>query len=168
MENLIAAFVVIAAVAIVLQMAILAGIYFQSKRTAARMEKLADRIEEHAVPAFAAARKLLEESGPKIVTTIQNAAETSTMLRNQAQRLDATVTDVVDRTRLQVIRTDELVTRTLDRVEETTDMVHTSVIVPVKQIAGLLQGLTAGAGSLLGFLLGRRRRNGGPEDEMFI
>ena len=168
MENLIAVFIGIVALAAVVQLAMLVGIYANAKRTGERVEKLAAKLEEHGVPALAAARTLLEESGPKIAMTIENAVETSTMLRNQVQRLDATVTDVVDRTRLQVIRGDELVTRTLDRVEETTDMVHTSVIVPVKQIAGLLQGLTAGAGSLFGFLRGRRRRNGGPEDEMFI
>ena len=95
------------------------------------------------------------------------------MLRSQVQRLDATVTDVVDRTRLQVIRTDELVSRTLDRVEETTDLVHHSVILPLRQIAGLVSGLTVGAGALLGRLRGRRQRNGEPggpgaDDEMFI
>ncbi len=92
------------------------------------------------------------------------------MLRNQVQRLDATVSDVVDRTRLQVIRADELVSRTLDRVEETTDLVHHTVITPVRQIAAVVQGVTAGAGMLIGRLRGMRRRNGeeGPEDEMFI
>jgi len=168
MENLIAAFIGITALAAVVQMALLVGIFLNARSTGARVEKLAAQLEAEGIPALATARKLLEENAPKIAITMENAVETSIMLRNQVQRIDVTVTDVVDRTRLQVIRTDELVTRTLDRVEETTDMVHTSVIVPVKQIAGLLQGLTAGAGSLLGFLRGRRRRNGGPEDEMFI
>jgi len=80
----------------------------------------------------------------------------------------------VDRARLQIIRTDELLSRTLDRVEETSDMVHNTVVSPVRQFAGLIQGVTAGIEFLLG---GRRgRRNGGsrearrpvPQDEMFI
>ncbi|MFZ0761520.1 MAG: hypothetical protein WAM69_16350, partial [Candidatus Sulfotelmatobacter sp.] len=86
---------------------------------------------------------------------------------------DATVNDVVDRARLQIIRTDELLTRTLDRVEETSDMVHKTVVSPVRQFSGLIQGLTAGFEFLLG---NQRRRNGGnrearrpvPQDEMFI
>jgi hypothetical protein len=74
----------------------------------------------------------------------------------------------VDRTRLHVIRTDELVTRTLDRVEETTDLVHHSVISPVRQIAGIVQGLTAGLGALLGKRTRERAGAGQPQDEMFI
>jgi len=80
---------------------------------------------------------------------------------------------VVDRARLQIIRTDELFTRTLDRVEQTSDMVHKTVVSPVRQLSGLMQGITVG----LEFLFGNRsRRNGGsredrrpvPQDEMFI
>jgi hypothetical protein len=88
------------------------------------------------------------------------------------ERIDATVHDVVDRARLQIIRTDELFTRTLDRVERTSDIVERTVVSPVRQLSGLMQGLTAG----LEFFFGRGRRNGGgregrrpvPQDEMFI
>lgn len=54
----------------------------------------------------------------------------------------------------------------MDRVEETTDIVHHTVISPVRQIAAVVQGFTAG----LGTLMGRRARNhsGQPQDEMFI
>jgi hypothetical protein len=83
--------------------------------------------------------------------------------------VDATVSDAVDRTRLQVIRADELINRTLDRVEETSDMVHRTVVSPLRQVQGLFQGLTAG----LEFFLGRKRRPGRdgvgvPQDELFI
>jgi hypothetical protein len=90
------------------------------------------------------------------------------MVRGQLGRLDATVNDVLDRTRLQVIRADELLNRTMDRVEETTEMVHKTVVSPVRQLSGLMQGLTVG----LEFLFaGKRRRREGvtvPQDEMFI
>ena len=59
------------------------------------------------------------------------------------------------------------------RVEQTSDMVHQTVISPVRQLSGLLQGITVGLEFLFG---GRGRRNGGsreerrpvPQDEMFI
>jgi hypothetical protein len=88
-------------------------------------------------------------------------------------RVDATVNDTVDRARLQIIRADELVSRTLDRVEQTSDMVHKTVISPVRQLSGLMQGITVGLEFLFG---GKGRRNGDrreerrpvPQDEMFI
>jgi hypothetical protein len=86
--------------------------------------------------------------------------------------MDATVKDAVDRGRLQIIRADELLTRTLDRVEQTSEMVHNTVISPVRQFSGLIQGLTVGLEFLFG---GRGRKNGSreerrpvPQDEMFI
>ena len=64
---------------------------------------------------------------------------------------------------------DELVNRTMDRVEETTDMVHRTVVSPIRRLSGLVQGLSAG----LEFFLGRKRRQprdgmGVPQDELFI
>jgi hypothetical protein len=84
--------------------------------------------------------------------------------------MDVTFNDAVDRTRLQVIRVDELVSRTIDRVEETTEMVQHTVLTPMKQLAGVVQGLSVGIGSFLN----RRRKaameaSGATEDEeMFI
>jgi hypothetical protein len=114
------------------------------------------------------AHSMLVELRPKIETVISNVSETTTMVRAQIGRLDATVTDVIDRSRLQVIRADELLNRTLDRVEETTDMVHKTVVSPIRQVSGLMQGLTAG---LEFFFSAKRRRGNGatvPQDEMFI
>ena len=79
----------------------------------------------------------------------------------------------MDRARLQIIRGDELLTRTLDRVEQTTDIVQKTVVSQVRQLSGLMQGISVGLEFFFG---GRGRRNGGsrderrpvPQDEMFI
>jgi hypothetical protein len=84
----------------------------------------------------------------------------------QMERVDSTISDIIDRARLQVIRVDEMVTRTLDRVEETTEVVQHTVISPVRQLSGLFAGLNAGIGALFG-----RRRPAQPEhqdEELFI
>jgi chromatin segregation and condensation protein Rec8/ScpA/Scc1 (kleisin family) len=153
-------------VALALQIGILFAILLAVKKSSARMMALAEEVQRRALPTLDAAQSLLTTTRPKIEALIGDAAAASTSIKNQVERLDATVSDVIDRTRLHVIRADELVTRTLDRVEETTDLVHHSVISPVRQVAGIVQGLTAG----LGTLLGRRARShaGQPHDEMFI
>ena len=111
---------------------------------------------------------MLTEFRPHLETLVTNVSESSTMVRTQIERLDATVSDAMDRTRLQVIRADELLNRTLDRVESTTNLVHKTVVSPVRQLAGLVQGVTSG----LEFLIGAKRRRhngvGVPQDEMFI
>ena len=65
-----------------------------------------------------------------------------------------------------MIRGDEMLTRTLDRVEETSEKVQHTVMSPVRQVSGIVQAISTGFGSY--FNGQRRRRNGGPSDEMFI
>jgi hypothetical protein len=153
-------------VALALQIGILLAILFTVQKSSARMQALAEEVQRRALPTLDAAQTLLTTTRPKIEELVANAAATTAIIKGQVERLDATVSDAIDRTRLHVIRADELVTRTMDRVEETTELVQHSVISPVRQVAGLVQGLTAG----LGTLLGRRARNhaGQPQDEMFI
>lgn len=154
-------------IAIVVEIAILIAILLTVKRSATRVEKLADEVQRRALPALDQAQELLVNTKPRIEEIVNHAAESAATLRLQIDRLDSTVSDVVDRTRLHVIRADNLVGRTLDRVEETTEIVQTTVVSPIRQISGVLQGVTAGIASLLG-RHGKASGNGGHRDEMFI
>jgi methyl-accepting chemotaxis protein len=173
MENLTMLFIAVTAAAVVLQAGILTALYLAVRRSSARMEALALEVKTKALPTLETSQALLTELRPKLTVIADNLMDTTDSVRSQVERMDATVSDVVDRARLQIIRGDELLSRTLDRVEETSDMVHNTVVSPVRQFAGLIQGVTAGIEFLLG---GRGRKNGGgrearrpvPQDEMFI
>ncbi len=156
------------AAAVVIQAGILVALYLAVRQTTARMEALATDVKTKILPTAEIVHSMLTEFRPHLETLVTNVSESSTMVRTQIERLDATVSDAIDRTRLQVIRADELLNRTLDRVESTTDLVHKTVVSPVRQLAGLVQGVTSG----LEFLIGSKRRRhngvGVPQDEMFI
>jgi hypothetical protein len=160
-------FVGVTAAAVVIQAAILVALYVTVRKSTSRMETLAAEVTAKVMPTADTAHSIMLELRPKIDTIATNVSETSTVVRGQLERIDATVTDVVDRTRLQVIRADELLNRTMDRIEETTDVVHRTVVSPVRQLSGILQGLTVGLESLFG---GKRSRRDVtvPQDEMFI
>ena len=49
-ETVLTAFVIIAALAIVIQAGILAGMFFTMKKTSARMEDVAKKVEDRALP----------------------------------------------------------------------------------------------------------------------
>jgi methyl-accepting chemotaxis protein len=173
MENLTPLFIALTGAAVLLQAGLLAAMYLSMRKSSTRLEALANEVKTKALPTLETAQAMLTEIRPKLQVIADNLAETTSSVRSQVDRMDATVNDAVDRARLQIIRGDELLTRTLDRVEETSDMVHKTVVSPVRQFSGLIQGVTAG----LEFLLGNRaRRNGGrrdarrpvPQDEMFI
>lgn len=169
MENLLTISIAVTATAVLIQAGILIAMYLSVRKSTERMEALAAEVKIKVLPAAETAQSMLQELRPKIEIVAENLSQTTTLVRGQMQRLDATVQDVIDRTRLQVIRADELLTRTMDRVEDTTEAVHKTVISPVRQFSGLVQGVTAGVEFLLG---GRRRRSregvSVPQDEMFI
>jgi len=165
-------FVALTGIAVLLQACVLLAMYLAMRKSTQNLEELAGDIKTKVMPTITQAQEMITELRPKVTTIVENLADTTTTLRSEVQRVDATVNDVIDRARLQVIRGDELLSRTLDRVEQTSDIVHKTVVSPVRQISGLVQGITAG----LEFLFSRGRRNGGgreqrrpvPQDEMFI
>ena len=161
-------FIGVTAAAVVIQAGILVAMYLAVRQSAARMEILANEVRAKVMPAAEEVHSMLTEFHPHLRTLVTNVTETSTKVRSQIERLDATINDAIDRTRLQVIRADELLNRTLDRVENTTNLVHKTVVSPVRQLAGLVQGVTSGLDYLISSK--RRRHNGvgAPQDEMFI
>jgi hypothetical protein len=165
-------FIALTAIAILLQAGVLIGMYVTMRKSSQRMEALATEVKTKIFPVVEQAQELLIETRPRLQMIATNLEETTLMVKAQVQRSEAAVSDLVDRARLQVIRADELLSRTLDRVEQTSDLVHKTVISPVRQLSGIMQGITVG----LEFLLGNRSRRNGrrderhsvPQDEMFI
>jgi hypothetical protein len=173
MNNLTPVFIALTGIAVMLQAGILLAMYLAMRQSGARVEAIAEDVKKRVLPAVEHAEAFLAEVRPKLQIIADNLQESTTVLRAQVERVDATVNDTVDRARLQIIRADELLSRTLDRVEQTSDMVHQTVISPVRQLSGIMQGITVGLEFLFG---GRARKNGAsrderravPQDEMFI
>jgi len=168
-DNLLRLFIFVTMFAVVIQAGILVALYLAVRGSTARMEALATEVRSKALPTMETVQSMLLELRPKIDVMSVNFSESSTLVRNQLGRIDATLTDALDRTRLQVIRADELLNRTMDRVEETSDAVHRTVISPLRQVNGLMTAISTGVEVFLGQKR-RHRKNGAgvPQDEMFI
>src|SRR6185437_3850759 len=167
MNGLLIIFIAVTAAAVLLQAGILAGMYFAMRKTSAKVESLADEVKTKVLPTAELAHSIMSELRPKIAIVADNVSVSTTMLRTQMERVDATLTDIVDRTRLQVIRADEFVNSTMDKLEETREVMQRTVVSPVKQLSGLMHGVSAGFEALFS----RRRQRSSvaaPQDEMFI
>jgi hypothetical protein len=168
-NNLLTAFVVVTAIAVVIQAGILVGLYVSVRKSSARMEALTTEIRDKVFPTLTTAQNMLVDLRPKIEAVATNFQESTGIMRAQLGRMDATFSDVLDRARLQVIRADELLNRTMDRVEETSEVVHKTVVSPLRQVTGLVNAISTG----VEVFLGQKRRQprngmGVPQDEMFI
>jgi hypothetical protein len=168
-DTLLKVFIAVTTLAVVVQAGILVGLYFAVRKSTARMEALATDVTSKVLPTVETEQSMLEELRPKIEVISTNFAESSDLLRNQLGRFDVAVTDAIDRARLQVIRADELLNRTMDKVEETSEVVHKTVISPLRQVNGLMTAISTGVEVLLGHKR-RHPKNGAgvPQDEMFI
>jgi hypothetical protein len=160
-------FVVVTALAVALQAGILVAMFFAMRKTSVKVESLAEEVKTKVLPAAEVAQSMLIELRPRIATLVDNVSVSTTILRTQMERMDATLTDIIDRTRLQVIRADEFVNSTMDKLEETREAVQRTVVSPVRHISGLMHGVTAG---LEAFFYRKRDREPAnvPQDEMFI
>lgn len=168
-DNLLRIFIAATTFAVVIQAGIMVALYFAVRKSTEKMEALATQVTTKTLPTLETVQEILVDLRPKLDVISVNLSESSNLLRNQLGRIDATLADVLDRTRLQVIRADELLNRTMDKVEETSEMVHKTVISPLRQVGGLIDAISTG----VNVFFGQKRRHpknggGGPQDEMFI
>jgi hypothetical protein len=168
-DNLLKIFIAVTAFAVALQALVLVALYLAVRKSTAKMEAIATEVTGKALPTIETVQNLLIEVRPKLEVLTTNVSESSTMVRNQLARIDATLTDAIDRTRLQVIRADELLNRTMDKVEDTTEFVHKTVVSPLRHVNGLMAAISTGVEVFMGQKK-RHPKNGAgvPQDEMFI
>jgi hypothetical protein len=173
MDDKLTLFIAVTAAAVVLQMLILLAMCVVMLKLSKKLQAVTNETQSRLLPILDNAKGMqqevksfLETSRPKIDVILDNLAHVTSTARTDIERVDTTLHDLLDRLRLQVIRVDEMATRTLDRVEETSEKVQHSVMSPVRHVSGIVQAISVGVGTF--FNSQRRGRNGGPSDEMFI
>lgn len=172
--TLLTIFIAVTALAVLIQMGILIGMFLTMRKTSARVEALADEVNRRGLPVLDSLHTILLESRVNVGNITSNLAVATADIQKQVAHMNEVLDDVVDRARLQVIRGDQIVGRTLDKVEETTEMVHDTVLSPVRRLSALMEGVSAGLEYFFGRRGGRRPAPPGgavrssQEEEMFI
>src|SRR5712692_7540797 len=100
-DTLLKFFIAVTTVAVVVQAGILVGLYLSLRKSSAKIEALAGDVLDSALRAMETVLGMMVELRPKIEALADNVSVSSTLVRNQLGRLDATLTDALDRTRLQ-------------------------------------------------------------------
>jgi hypothetical protein len=167
-DNLLRIFIAVTAGAVLLQALILAALYYAVRKSTAKMEAIATEVKEKTLPTVQNVQNLLVELRPKIESITTNVSESTALVKNQLARIDATLTDALDRTRLQVIRADELLNRTMDKVESASEVVHKTVVSPLRHVNGVMNAISTGVEVFLGQKRRGKNGMGAPQDEMFI
>jgi ElaB/YqjD/DUF883 family membrane-anchored ribosome-binding protein len=156
------AFVIIAAVALIIQAAMLAGIYKASRGLQENVQRLLPKIEG----VLETSRKTIEDSRRQIADITSKTSEILDTTRQQVHRIDEFLNDATARARVQMDRAEMVLDDAMVRTQRTVAVVEGGILKPIVQI----QGVAAGIKTAITFLL-RGRPN--PEDahsdeEMFI
>lgn len=170
MENWVAFFVIVAALAIVMQALILAGMFVALKKTSDQVLRLSSEVSTKLIPVLEKTNNLLEESRSRITSVMADTAEIAHLARNQANRFDRVVGEGMELLRVQIVRADQVISGVLESLEDAHAQVRRTVSGPVTQVVALLRGVKAG---LDFFTAGKSSkgdgsRNPSSEEELFI
>ena len=167
-DNLLTAFIIIAAVAIVLQAFSMLGVYMAIRRIQGDVKGIRADVKRRIEPLADSLTEMVATSRDPLHSITADLAEVARVLRERTGTVDEALDDLLNRFRLQVIRVDQTITDVLERVDKTTATVQRNIVKPVSEASALLKGVRAG----IEFFLARRhepRTSDVPQDEqMFI
>jgi hypothetical protein len=170
MQTWIAVFVVVAAVAILFQAAILTALFFQMRRSMERLDRFTGDLQSRVGPILSRVQILLDDTQPKISEMVADAAHVVYLTRGQAQKMDRIITEASDRLRGQLVHADRILTGALETVEEAGTHFRRGLWRPVQKVSAVVTGIKVG----LDLLRSRRGSSGSSgesaehEEELFI
>src|SRR5271154_7265015 len=169
MQTTMIVFIIVAMIALIVQVGILAALFVQMRRTTENVNKLVTDLHTRVGPILTRAQILLDDTQPKISAMVADAAHIVYLTRGQAQKMDRVVTDATDRLRGQLNHLDRILTGALETVEDAGTQFKNTVWRPMQKASALVQGIKVG----LDLLRARRerRRPDEPleqEEELFI
>jgi hypothetical protein len=150
MSGWLQAFIVVAAVAIVVQSAMLVAMFFRIRVAVDQISKVANELQNRMGPILLRVNRILDDSEGRIQSIMSDASEITRVARTQAQKVDRVFTDAIERLRAQIIRADQILTGTLEVIEETGSIFKSTVWRPVQQASALIKGLKVGIDVLRG------------------
>jgi hypothetical protein len=144
MSGWVEAFIVIAAIAIVLQMAILLAMFLQLKTSILEFTRIANELQGRVDPILTRINRILEDSEGRLSSVMGDTAEITRLARGQAQKMDRIFTETIERLRIQVIRADQILTGALEVVDEAGTKFRNTLWGPIRQASAVMKGIKVG------------------------
>ena len=155
-------FVCISAIALLIQMGMLIGIYRATRGMQDNVQRLLPKIES----LIDTSRQTIEDSRKQILDITSKTNDILEIARKQMERLDEVLEDATARAHVQLERAEMVVDDVMERAHSTVAVVHTGIMKPLREI----QGVAAGLRAAIQFLM-RSRPNpthATSDEEMFI
>ncbi len=118
------------------------------RNSATPVLKQARELYERYVPEFEPVLKEMIKAAPNLRAISADVAALTGKARSQADGIEASAVEAMDRIRFQAARLDSAVTRLLDDADRVLGFVHTAVGAPARQVAAVLAAARAIVDSL--------------------
>ena len=171
MSGWVEAFIAVATIAIVIQMAILLAMFLQVRIAIEKFTKIASDLQIRIDPILVRTNRILEDSEERISSIMGDAAEISRTVRGQAQKVDRVLTDTMERVEIHIVRADQILTGALEVIDQAGTRVRESIWEPVHKASAILKAVKAGIDFMRGQQQRRQNKNGDPvnqDEELFI
>jgi hypothetical protein len=155
-------FVAVAAIAMIVQMGLLFGIYKSSRAMQESVQRVMPKVEN----LLDVSKKTVEESRVQILDITTKTSEILDTTKKQMQRIDEVLEDAAARAKVQLDRAELVLDDAMGRAQETVAIVQTGIIRPVREIHAVAAGIRTAFNVLL-----RGRPNPSEataDEEMFI
>lgn len=156
MESWMPFFVVVTALAVVLQAIILIALFVQLRRTAAMVERTVSELNIKLTPLILRVQTVVDDISPRISGIVVDASEITRLARSEAQKVDRILSEALERLRMQLIHVDHILTGAMEAVEEAGSRVRQTIWTPVVKATAMIRGVQAG----IDFLRSARQRRG--------
>jgi len=159
---------ILVGLAVLMQAGAMVGIWLTVRKFPEQIEGIRADVKQRLDPLTQSVTEIVANSRDPLRTITANLAEISQLLQTRSKDVDTMVADLVEKSRGQVQRLDQLVTGVVAKVENTATVVQRQVLVPVQEISAVIHGIRSG----LEFLFARRRASGVTEatqdEQLFI
>jgi len=167
-ETLLIAVLILVAVAVFMQALAMLGIRATVAKLPGQIENIRADVNQRLDPIHRSVTEILTDTREPVHNITHNLAEISRILRERTGQVDLVVEDLVDKTRLQIVRVDQMVSDLVEKVENTSETVQRSFLLPIQEVTAVMKGVRAG----LDLLFSRRRESSVTEatqdEQMFI
>ena len=129
------------------------GIWLAIRKVPGQIESVRSDVKQRLDPLAQSALEIVNNSREPLRTISANLAEISTILRDRTSNADQMAAGLVDKTRLQIVPVDRLVSELVEKVETTVDAVQKGILGPISEVSAVVKSMRSG----LEFLFSRRR-----------